>query len=216
MAVACLIAILGGALLMAIQDGVNKLADKTHRATAQRKNEAEQATDSGGHQPNRATTMGTGTDFWLQYPLSNMRFLDWANGTWENNVRDAFQVDVLPHGYRFQCNFSDGYEQRLIAFPKEDPRVRRLVATFEVKSGECEFSIRPANLAPRGARVAKEFQPSGTCRVELGIRNREAVATLNGQPIEVSQDSEGNGIFAIVVSRKCDVVFEELFFVDAD
>jgi len=102
----------------------------------------------------------------------------------------------------------------MLAFPKEDPKRKRLVATFEVKAGVCEFGIRPANLAPRGARVSMVFVPGKSYHVELEIRDGQAIATINGEPVEVSQDPEGNGIFSIVVSRRSDVAFEELFFVD--
>jgi hypothetical protein len=198
-ALVCVGTILGGAVLeLMLDDGGNEIVDKGDKPRRK--------------PPTRMPLAGNATRH--AYPLADMRFLDWANGTWENNVRDAFQVDRLQQGYRFQCNFAAGYEQRMIAFPKEDPNRRTLMATFKVKSGKCELSIRPVNLAPRGARVSKEFQPGETYRVELGIRDGEAIATLNGQPVEVSQDSEGNGIFAIVVTRTCDVVFEDLRFVD--
>ncbi|HUY32966.1 MAG TPA: SHD1 domain-containing protein [Pirellulales bacterium] len=151
-----------------------------------------------------------------RYPLTDVRFLDWKNKTWENNVRDGFQIDELPQGYYLKCDFAGGYEQRMIAFPKEDPKRRMLVATFEITSGECEIGIRPANLAPRGARISSVFTSGRTYRVELSIRGGQAVATINGSAVNVSQDAEGNGIFAIVVSRRCVVAFQELFFVDAD
>ncbi len=143
--------------------------------------------------------------------FSNAGFLDYINRTWDNNIRNQFDVSKVGGGYRVSCDIDGGYEHKLILFHKEDVFTKKFVASFTVERGSCGLSLRPRDLAPRG--TVTRFAAGKRYDVQFWIEDGIAKGLVNGEPAEIGHNNPAYyGYFALTPSRSCSVVFHELRF----
>lgn len=150
------------------------------------------------------------------YPLSRLWFLDFVNGTWENDVHDRFEAKQIGNTYSIKCDIPEGYEQKLIVFHEEEPSRRKLRIKFLLLEGAIYLDFRPKDLTPRGDRIQHEFKAGELYEAEMWIENGTARARVNGQAAPVNNDPTCHGYYAMTVSQKCSVRIYELGVEDFD
>ena len=144
-------------------------------------------------------------------PFSNAGFLDYINRTWDNNIRNQFDVSKVDGGYRVTCDIDGGYKHKLILFTKEDVFTKKFVASFTVERGSCGLSLRPRDLAPAG--TVTRFATGKRYEVQFWIEDGIAKGLVNGAPASIGHNKPAYyGYFALAPSRSCSVVFHELRF----
>lgn len=142
--------------------------------------------------------------------LKSARYLDFINGTWNNDVSSSFNIIKVASGYKVSLNVDDGYYRKLIVF-REDPAIYRMNASFTVENGDVQVSFRPRNLAPQG--TVNSFAAGRQYDVAFWIANGVARALVNGGFVGISHDDPNNyGCFSFSPSRKCSIVFHQLQF----
>ena len=124
-------------------------------------------------------------------------FVDWNRKTWATDIRNGFDIREVAQGYRLTCNFTGGYQHKLILFPKEEVHTKRMFVSFVLADGRCGFSFRPRSLRAGATGVSPDFVPGKRYDVELWLEGGVAKALVNGRPIAIPHEPDKYGYFAI-------------------
>jgi hypothetical protein len=142
--------------------------------------------------------------------LKSARFLDWNGYTWNNDIRELCNLQKIENGYKITQDIKSGYEYKMILFDEENINSAKMITSFTIEDGSVEIALRPHDLAPHGTVTSLG---KGKYDIEFWIENGKAKITINGKPAEICHDDPANyGFYSIMTSRKCAIVFHELYF----
>ena len=128
-------------------------------------------------------------------------------------IRNSFQIRKVADGYQLACDIEGGYEHKLVLFPKESPRAKKLVASFTVEAGTCGVGFRPADLSPKGIGIdLTTLKPRQKNDVELWVEGDLAKCLLNGKPVMIPKRVYRDAYFCFTPSRRTSIVFHDLHF----
>jgi hypothetical protein len=147
--------------------------------------------------------------------LSTARFLDFVNGTWNNEISQLLNLEKSSSGYCITLDIHDGYEHKLILFNNIDIRTSKLHLSFTIHSGKLGIGFRPKNLSPKGIGVT--FGCKEKYDIKLWVQDNKPIFLMNGIHEKLTEgdpnDLSNYGYYAILPSRKCSIEIHDLNFI---
>lgn len=145
--------------------------------------------------------------------VKTVAFLDYKNSTWANDISGGVKISPAAEGYQVDFDVKGGYQHKLIVFPKEDLRAKKMIASFEIKRGELGLSLRPRDMSPRGAEMDFVFEAGKRYTMEVWFTGTTPRCLINGKPAAIQNRPDCFGYFGFKTDPRLSVVFYDLRFV---